>query len=669
MSRNIKRTLGLTQPSTALTMPGYQCRTCLRSGFATQRGLYQHYDRMHPTVPKPPIGEMGHFVNAPHVAEDHGAEVELEDISFNDPEAEIDEEMDDVQINEGVDERDFDEDGNNLYGNVDTDKADDEELESRHLSDTDDNLNESYVCPDDTMDDDNEEPYHPNNNEIYRDMYEYDSDDEDNIPEDNDPFADLSEVDEDDDTLPPHDNDQQMDPMIYNPLMMNRGFPGYDYLPHQIPITLNFMYTADQLVELMLYNLLRKLSAPNFGWDLIKKWAAYAQNLSYDFSKGNSRATFLAKLSVSFNMNDMQPKYSVATVDLRPCRFSDTKIRVIHFSVEAAIRSLLNDPLNHNPTNVVINANDPFAKYVPINPNTAEEVLGADIYQDNFERFIPVDPNQNYLIFPICLYADSTHSDRFGNFHVHPVMLSSTFYAIRVRRLYCGWRLIGLIPDVYIKYSPADRSRMNTEGGTGYAIRNLHSMLRAILAELIEIQHNGGIMFDKLTINGVTKYNVLVITPIHMVLGDMQGSDAFAGKGAHHKQISRACHCPFSEASNTRHRCVWKTREEMMSIYYEAEDDFDAQVESCIAYNQVPVDNVFWELQFLDNKHSIHGCSPFCLLHLLLQGIYMYVMNCITDPLNTYSKGVLDDLCRALIPMMQQSGAKNDFPGVNLRMG
>ena len=51
--------------------------------------------------------------------------------------------MDDVhQLNKGVDERDFfDEDGNNLYGN-DTDKADDEELENRHSSDTDDNLNE-----------------------------------------------------------------------------------------------------------------------------------------------------------------------------------------------------------------------------------------------------------------------------------------------------------------------------------------------------------------------------------------------------------------------------------------------------------------------------------------------------------------------------------------------
>ena len=51
--------------------------------------------------------------------------------------------MDDVhQLNEGVNERDFfDEDGNNLYGN-DTDKGDDAELENRHSSDTDDNLNE-----------------------------------------------------------------------------------------------------------------------------------------------------------------------------------------------------------------------------------------------------------------------------------------------------------------------------------------------------------------------------------------------------------------------------------------------------------------------------------------------------------------------------------------------
>jgi hypothetical protein len=266
---------------------------------------------------------------------------------------------------------------------------------------------------------------------------------------------------------------------------------------------------------------------------------------------------------------------------------------------------------------------------------------------------------------------DATQSDRFGNFKVHPVMVPSTFYSIKVRRLYCGWRLIGLVPDIYVGFSDTDRTRMrNKPGGTGYAVRNLHAMLHVILQEYIEIQKRGGILLDYLTINGVTKRNVLVIVPLHsMVLGDQEGNDALAGNTRHDANISRACYCPKAEASDMRHKCVWKTKQDMMDLVHNGGVTFGQQLQSCLTCSQVPVDNVFWKIEFMDDERSIHGSSPVCLLHLMLQGLFKYIGESIIEPLTRNGKGVLDDLCHYLIPMLRQSGVKNNFPHCQFKNG
>ena len=99
---------------------------------------------MHPTVPKPQVGKTGPFVHRPGELDDLGSDAELEDVVTNDPEAAIDEEMDDLHVNEGADDRDFDEDGDDLYRH-DNDHADDEELDPSDVSDLDHNRNEPDV--------------------------------------------------------------------------------------------------------------------------------------------------------------------------------------------------------------------------------------------------------------------------------------------------------------------------------------------------------------------------------------------------------------------------------------------------------------------------------------------------------------------------------------------
>jgi hypothetical protein len=77
-------------------------------------------------------------------------------------------------------------------------------------------------------------------------------------------------------------DDDEYDPMNINtfhqnPLIMTHGLPGHRFVPQQ-PMIRNFLYADEILVELMLFNLMRKLSAPNKGWQLIMKWAAYEQS-------------------------------------------------------------------------------------------------------------------------------------------------------------------------------------------------------------------------------------------------------------------------------------------------------------------------------------------------------------------------------------------------------
>jgi Plavaka transposase len=359
------------------------------------------------------------------------------------------------------------------------------------------------------------------------------------------------------------DDEEEEDEDVGTPwhFMMPAGLPGQKYQPQPSVLPVSFVYRNDEVVEVLLLNLLRKLGSPMFGWKLIMDWAAYANRTGYNFDTCKTLQKCLEDLSRRFNMHDMKPQIGLATVDLSPCASATTQVEVVYFSVEAAVRSLLNDPMNRVSTNMVINRDDPFGKYVPSDPDIIDEVLSADVYQKNYHRFIPKDPKQNYFVVPLCLYMDSTNADVFGNFKVHPVMLSTTIHSLSVRRLYAGWRPIGLLPSIYDGYSSSDRAKMaSREDGTGYAIRNLHACLDVIFKELVEIQQRGGIMFPKLTLNGVTKDDVLVITPIHMVMGDMEGSDDLAGKTGHHANITRACYCPYNEGDDTTHKCTFKKK-------------------------------------------------------------------------------------------------------------
>ena len=484
------------------------------------------------------------------------------------------------------------------------------------------------------------------------------------------------ETQEDNKEIPPSHADQyEEDDGMYEttPLILGRGLPGQKYTNQDAMISC-FLYTNEMAVELLLWNVLRKIKAPMMAWRLIHRWGAYAQSMNYNFEQGKTMSKFLSELTKQFHMEGMKPQVHKALIDRRPVDRTKVEVEVVHFSVEEAIRSLLLDNLNNIVGNLIINEDDPFGKFKPKDPDYINEILCGDAYQNNYERFIPKDPTQNYFIVPFKLYLDATSIDKFSNFKVHPIMLALSIHASRVRRLYAGWRPIGFLPSLYDGYSATDRAKMrgNNKAGRGYNIRNLHSCLDVVFKEIAEIQANGGIHFDELTVGGVTKEDVMVIIPCHMVLGDMEGSDILAGKGGSKQHVSRACHCPMSECADPFHKCKWKNVQDVANVFDYPEEPFKSLEEQCEAgwgISQVPVTNAFYKIQFLDNEGSIHLNSPICLLHLMLQGLFKYLGDNIIEPMTAASKAVLDGLVRRLVPMLQQSGTKNGYPRCQFKNG
>ena len=89
--------------------------------------------------------------------------------------------------------------------------------------------------------------------------------------------------------------------------------PKHSHLPS--PLMTNFVHTNKEKVELVLYNILRRISAPLYAWDLIMKWGKYAQSVQYDFATGNSIKKFINKLCKDFNMEGMKPFIQFADID------------------------------------------------------------------------------------------------------------------------------------------------------------------------------------------------------------------------------------------------------------------------------------------------------------------------------------------------------------------
>ena len=85
-------------------------------------------------------------------------------------------------------------------------------------------------------------------------------------------------------------------------------------------------------------------------------------------------------------------------------------------------------------------------------------------------------------------------------------------------------------------------------------------MLDVILKELKDIQERGGIFFEELTLGGVTKQNVMVKVPLHMVIGDCEGNDHLAAKGKFATCISCVCTCPKNESDNPFRKCKYQDK-------------------------------------------------------------------------------------------------------------
>jgi len=167
-------------------------------------------------------------------------------------------------------------------------------------------------------------------------------------------------------------------------------------------------------------------------------------------------------------------------------------------------------------------------------------------------------------------------------------------------------------------------------------------MLRAILAGIVEAQHQGGIQ-RTLNIKGKA-HRVTLKVPISIVIGDCEGNDKLCGRyGTHQKGnalVCRDCDCPTSLSDVCNISCQPLTTALISNIRHNPE--------ALKAHSHHGIDNAFHELDFGGDEEGIHGCTPPEMLHLYQQGLYKYALKAFINYLTSEQRHALDQLIISL---------------------
>jgi hypothetical protein len=119
-------------------------------------------------------------------------------------------------------------------------------------------------------------------------------------------------------------------------------------------------HTNEDFIDALLLSLCKKITAPQYAFDLIREWESYASIMNYDFlsrtrprRKRNSVVTMLRK---RFNMENTRPRTCIVAVDYATL---DDVMRVVETDFVASIKDMLVDPVLMDPKNLVVNKDDP----------------------------------------------------------------------------------------------------------------------------------------------------------------------------------------------------------------------------------------------------------------------------------------------------------------------
>ena len=324
--------------------------------------------------------------------------------------------------------------------------------------------------------------------------------------------------------------------------------------------TKTFSFLNDKQVENNLLKLLMDIGAPDYAFNKILKWARDAYNSGYKFNpKRTNYRSQIAAVEKHNNLLFLCP--TIKHVTLPP---DNLTLDVTCYDFSSMLSALLNNANINQMSNLVVNTNDPFSKYIS-STGKLGEVNSGHWYHQAYNNLVK-DPNKDFLL-PIIFAMDKTTISSTAGLHVYAIMFTTTLFKRSIRNQANAWQPLGYIPIDRNHYSATQWTAMSSD----LKSLQLNILFDTVLQSFRVAQKEGALSNVPLTLGDQTKLVNLKV-PLAFIIGDIQGGDNICGRSAYYnsnaRQICRMCNAtPKVYNSNERDNCQLLVMEDIKTMY------------------------------------------------------------------------------------------------------
>ena len=304
----------------------------------------------------------------------------------------------------------------------------------------------------------------------------------------------------------------------------------------------------------------------------------------------------------------------------------ERKVPLVYHSAEAAIRSLLSNPVLMQPENLNIDLDDPH-KAPEITPYI-HDVTSGTVYQMGWKEYCHDSPKKvPCFVIP---FIDSSPLDIHGNIQLFPVPFTLSIFKESVRRRPEAWATLFYVRNRETLVVESELGVEGLEGGEAFTAtaqmnkrtQDFHSMLKTGFEELDSIQRNGGLLWQPPdSPDGSKRLEYLLQVPILCIMGDAEGNDkccCLKGGSIGNNPQCRYCECPYDKMGDpyADYRLTTMAR---IKRFCET-DPGQAEKRGYWPFSR----NVFFSLPFCDQEGGVHACTPAGILHQQQKGVLEY---------------------------------------------
>ena len=373
-------------------------------------------------------------------------------------------------------------------------------------------------------------------------------------------------------------------------------------------------------VESNLLKLITDMNIPNYAFKKIMEWAKDAYNSGYQFNpKATSYHSQIKQLESFSNLSSVRPYVKPIALQNSLDDPSDTTtLNVVCCDFTSMLFSLLQDKKLNTESNLVVNKNDHFAKYVSPNGKLGE--VNSGLWYEQAYSTMVKDPSKDFLL-PIIFAMDKTTISNSASMSVYPVMFTTTIFDCGTRNKAHAWHPLGYIPIEKNYYSKAQWKKMDRV----LKSQRENQLYEIVLQSFKQAQKDGELDNVELRLGDQIKMVNLKV-PLAFIIGDIQGGDGICGRSAYYGKDARriCCMCDATPAiydSKNDNKCNLLVMEDMKQLC------INKDLEKLYDLMQYPNWQAFYDIDYGDLPGGVFtaACPPEAL-HSLENGLVLHCL-------------------------------------------